>query len=165
MNLLNLSWDLNTNSSTGAGQIPEYLKGWNFGILKFVYVQIRGEKSLWNFPLSKQSEKNNSGNTNTHHFQNERYSPGIMAAVLRKRLLVRVSSSEINRNHVSICHGFETPGGLGEPRKPAGLGAWKHWDPRHRSIWISNEPRQPPAWQDAWWAGKFWLDLGLQADC
>lgn len=165
LNLLNLSWDLNTNIYAGGGQTPEYLKGWNFGILEFVFVQIRGEKSLGNFPLSRQSEKNNSGNTNTHNFQNERCCPGITAAVLRKQLLVRVSSSEINRNHVSICHGFKTPGGLGKPRKAAGLGAWKPWDPWPRSVWISNKPLQPPLSQDAWQAGKFWLELALQADC
>lgn len=110
-------------------------------------------------------KKKNSGNTNTHNFRKERCSPGITAAVLRKRLLVRVSSSEINRNHVSICHGFVTPGELGEPKKPAGPGAWKPWDPRPGSVWISNEPLQPPPWQDAWPASKLWLELGLQADC
>lgn len=73
----------------------------------------------------------------------------ITAAVLRKWLLVRVSSREINRNHVSIWHSFETPGGLGEPGKPAGLPAWKPWDPRPRSGWISREPHRPPARQDA----------------
>lgn len=110
-------------------------------------------------------KKNNSVNTNTRNFQKKRCSPGITAAVLRKQLLVRVSSSEIDRNHVSICHGFEIPGKLTEPRKPAGLGAWKPWDPGPWSGWISKEPLQPPPWQDAWQAGKFWLELGLQTDC
>jgi len=100
-----------------------------------------------------------------HNFQKKRCSLGITAAITRKQLLVGVSSSEINRNHASICHGLETPGGLEEPRKPAGLAAWKPWDPRPGSVWISNKPLQPPPWQDAWQAGKLWLELGLQADC
>lgn len=84
---------------------------------------------------------------------------------MRKQLLVRVGSSEINRNHVRICHGFDTPGRLGEPRKPAGLEAWKPWDPQPRSVRISSEPLQPPLWHVAWPGGKFWLELRLQDDC
>lgn len=42
------------------------------------------------------------------------------------------------------------------------------WEPGNPGMVSPGQPElamQPLLWQDTWQAGKFWLELGLQADC